>query len=704
MGTEKHYVLDGLDCVHCAEKIEREIKGITGIESTSVNFINKKLYVKVRNSDDEDRIDEEITCLINQIEPDIIINKAGMKITTWKEYVLNNSNSIIIFFTGILFFIIALAFQFPIWLKGILFAVSYIIVGGEIVKKAFRNIIMGQVFDENFLMTIATLGAFAIRQYPEAVAVMVFYRIGEFLQDAAVAHSRKSIKSLLDCRPDYVNLKVGNDIREVVPQEVKIGDIIMIKPGERVPFDGTIIEGYSTLDTSALTGESLPRDLGVGDEILSGFVNREGSLLVKVAKRYEDSTVSKILELVEDAAGKKTTTENFITEFAKYYTPIAIFSAIAIAALPPLFIHGAVFHEWLYRSLVFLVISCPCALVLSVPLSFFGGIGLASKNGILIKGSNYLEALNYLHTAAFDKTGTLTQGVFSVDEIVPEGNYSEEELLQYAAYAESRSNHPIALSILNAYGNGIDDSKIKFYEEVPGHGIITKIEDKKVSIGNERMMNREHIAIPETLSDKNGTLLHVGINGEYAGFITISDKIKDDAKATISEMRKLGIKKLVMLTGDSPETGRRVGGQLGLDEVYSSLLPADKVEIIETLQKDKPSKEKLIFIGDGINDAPVLARADIGAAMGGLGSDAAIEAADIVLMTDEPSKLISAIKIAKKTKCIVWQNIYFSLGVKAIVLILGALGYAVLWEAVFADVGVALLAVLNSLRILKSKC
>ena len=702
MEAEKQYILNGLDCAHCAGKIENAIKGLDGVENTSVNFLSKKLHVKVKNSDYYNNIDNEIIGLIKEVEPDIIISKSEIGTGKLKEHISANLNDIGIFFLGILLFVVALVFPVKNFMELTLFIASYIIVGGEIVKKALRNISKGQIFDENFLMTIATIGAFAVKQYPEAVTVMAFYRVGEFLQDVAVAHSKKSIRALMDSRPDYVNLKIGNDFKKTSPQEIQVGDIILIKPGEKVPLDGKIIKGHSTLDTSALTGESLPRDLGPGDEILSGFVNREGSLLVTVMKLYEDSTVSKILELMEDAGSKKTTTENFITEFAKYYTPIVVFLAIGIALLPPIIVSNAEFSEWLYRALVFLVISCPCALVLSVPLSFFGGIGLASRNGILIKGSNYLEALNHIHTATFDKTGTLTKGVFSVDEIIPAEEYSREELLKYTAYAKSRSNHPIALSIIDMYGKQIDNSQIRSYEEVSGHGIIAQIGENIVVAGNKKLMIRENIVLPKDALEITGTIIYVGINGGYGGLITISDKTKDDSRSTINDLRKMGVKRLIMLTGDTPETGEKIGKELGLDKVYSGLLPAEKVEIIESLEKDKPSKGKLIFVGDGINDAPVLARADIGAAMGGLGSDAAIEAADIVLMTDEPSKLISGIKIANKTSRVVWQNIYFSLGVKVIVLILGATGVATLWEAVFADVGVALLAVLNSLRLLRA--
>lgn len=550
-------------------------------------------------------------------------------------------------------------------------------------------------------MSIATIGAFAIGEYPEGVAVMLFYQIGEFFQDLAVNRSRKSIAALMDIRPDYANLKVGNDVKKVDPEDVLVGDYIIVRPGERVPLDGVVVEGKSMVDTSALTGESVPREVEVDGSVLGGFINKNGLLTIKVTKEFGESTVSKILELVQNASSKKAPTENFITKFSRYYTPVVVFAALALAVIPPLVIEGATFSEWVYRALVFLVISCPCALVVSIPLGFFGGIGGASKNGVLIKGGNYLEALNNVDIVVFDKTGTLTKGVFKVTEINAEKGISKEELLEYAAFAESYSNHPIAISILNAYGKEINKEEIENYNEISGHGIKVKVRDSEILAGNAKLMDKEKIAYApvETI----GTVVYVAINGNFAGSIVISDEIKKDAQKAIRELKAIGVKKTVMLTGDNKQVGTKVANELGLDEVHAELLPDQKVEKVELLDKQKSPKGKLIFVGDGINDAPVLARADIGVAMGGLGSDAAIEAADVVLMTDEPMKLVSAIKIAKITRRIVWQNIIFSFGVKAIVLILGAGGLATMWEAVFADVGVALIAIFNAMRILNVK-
>lgn len=559
----------------------------------------------------------------------------------------------------------------------------------------------GQVFDENFLMSVATIGAFAIGEFAEGVAVMLFYQIGEFFQGRAVNRSRKSIADLMDIRPDYANLKLENEVKKVSPQEVKINDYIVIKPGEKVPLDGVVVEGESMVDTSALTGESVPREVKKDNDVLGGFINKNGVLTVKVSKEFEESTVSKILELVENASSKKAPTENFITKFARYYTPIVVFAALGLAVIPPLVIQGATFAEWIYRALTFLVISCPCALVISIPLGFFGGIGGASKNGILIKGGNYLEALNSVDTVVFDKTGTLTKGVFKVTDINPSKDISKEELLEYAAFAESYSNHPIATSILNAYSKEIDKEKIENYEEIAGHGIKVNVKGKEVLAGNIKLMDLNKIQ--HKLVEDMGTVIYVALDGNFAGSILISDEVKIDSKNAIKGLKDIGIKKTAMLTGDNKKVGVKIANELGLDEVYAELLPDQKVEKLEMLDKQKSEKGKLVFVGDGINDAPVLARADIGVAMGGLGSDAAIEAADVVLMTDEPMKLVNAIKIAKRTKKIVWQNIIFAFGVKAIVLLLGAGGHASMWEAVFADVGVALIAVLNAMRVLNVK-
>jgi Cd2+/Zn2+-exporting ATPase len=611
---------------------------------------------------------------------------------------LDKANIIKLAVGGVLFFTALLA-DLPYWANIGIYLASYIIIGGDVLLKSIKNISRGEIFDENFLMAIATIGAFAIKEYPEAVAVMLFYQVGELLQDIAVSRSRNSIAELMDIRPDYANLVIGNKTKKVSPKEVKTEDIILIRPGEKVPLDGEVVEGKSVVDTTALTGESVPREVKEGDEILSGFINKNGVLKVKVTKEFEESTVSKILNLVENAAGKKAAAEKFITKFAKYYTPAVVGIAAALAIVPPLLIHEATFSQWLYRSLVFLVISCPCALVISIPLGFFGGIGSASRNGVLVKGGNYLEALNSLHTVVFDKTGTLTKGIFEVVGVYPQNGFSKDELLKYAAMSEEYSTHPIADSIKKAYGKKVDRSNIDSYEEISGMGIKAKIKGIDIYAGNAKLMNLLNVKYKE--EDYIGTTVHIAVGGKYAGVLVISDELKEDAKETVEDLRKMGVKKISMLTGDSENVAKKVGSILNLDKVYAELLPHEKVEKLELLEKEKPPKGKLLFVGDGINDAPVLARADIGAAMGGLGSDAAIEAADIVLMTDEPSKLITAIKIAQKTRRIVWQNIIFAFGIKFAVLLLGAGGIASMWEAVFADVGVALLAVVNAMRIIR---
>ena len=600
---------------------------------------------------------------------------------------------------ALILFIFAMVVKFENELinKGI-FIISYIIVGFEILRKAVRNIFRGKVFDENFLMSVATIGAFGIGEFPEAVAVMLFYQIGELFQSYAVDKSRKSIASLMDIRPDYANIYRDEKIEKVNPEEVKIGDTIIVKPGEKIPLDGTIIEGTTTLDTKALTGESLPREAKEGDKVLSGCINLNGVIKIKVEKEYGESTVSKILDLVENASSKKSKSENFITKFAKYYTPIVVIIALILAIIPPLFITGATFSDWVYRALSFLVVSCPCALVISIPLSFFGGIGGASKMGVLIKGSNYLEALSNTEIAVFDKTGTLTKGVFEVQKIEPVG-ISKEELLKISAYAENYSNHPISKSIKQAYNKKIDEKQISNYEEISGLGISAKINNEEVFVGNEKLMQKENIEY-EKCKDI-GTILYVAINKKYAGYILIADEIKKDSKQTIEELKKNGIKQTVMLTGDKKEVGESVAKEIGIDKVYTELLPTDKVQKVEELLKTKTAKGKLAFVGDGINDAPVLALADIGIAMGGLGADSAIEAADVVIMTDEPSKIIKSIKLSKKTMKIVKENIIFAIAIKILVLILAALGISTMWEAVFADVGVSIIAIINALRALK---
>lgn len=579
------------------------------------------------------------------------------------------------------------------------FLVCYAVIGWDIVWKAVTNILHGQVFDENFLMTIATIGALILGEHSEGVAVMLFYQVGEWFQSYAVSKSRKSIASLMDIRPDYANVERNGKLEQVDPDEVNIGDTIVVKPGERVPLDGKIIKGTSALDTSALTGESMPRDVEPGMEVISGCINQTGILTIQTTKKYGESTVAKILDLVENASDKKGKTENFISRFARYYTPIVVFAAIALAILPPL-VTGQPFSVWIYRALTFLVISCPCALVISIPLSFFGGIGGASKIGVLVKGSNYLESLAHTEVVVFDKTGTLTKGSFAVSQIKAI-DMKEEQLLELAAYAEDYSNHPISQSIQKAYGKKIDNSRISDVQEIAGHGVRALIDGKTVLAGNAKLMNRENIAY--TPSDAIGTVIYLACNGKYAGYIVIEDEVKADAPAAIRALKEVGVRKTVMLTGDADAVGKKVAQKLGLDQAFTELLPADKVDRVEAMLKQTSEKGKLVFVGDGINDAPVLARADVGIAMGGLGSDAAIEAADVVLMTDEPSKISAVVRIARKTIRIANENIVFALGVKLLVLILGATGYANMWAAVFADVGVSVIAILNAIRAMRVK-
>ncbi len=605
----------------------------------------------------------------------------------------------------------ALIFDLPFWWEFILFFISYFLIAWDVVLSAVKNILRGEIFDEFFLMTIATLGAFAIQEFPEAVAVMLFFKVGELFQDFALNQSRRSIKSLLEIRPDYANIQLNGETKKVDPNTVNIDDIILVKPGERVPLDGVVQEGTSMMDTSALTGESVPRGVKPGDEILSGMINKIGLLTTRVTKRFNESTLSKILDLVENASTQKAPTEKFITRFAKFYTPAVVFGAVIIAVLPvvlyhipiftQMFSHEETFSEWIYKALIFLVISCPCALVISIPLGFFGGIGAASKQGILIKGSNFLEGLNHLHTIIWDKTGTLTKGIFKVSEIVTCNDFSKDKILEYAALAESHSGHPIAQSILRAFNQNIDERTIEAYEEVAGLGIKADVNGHKVLVGNERLLQKNKIDYPPCPMD--GTIVHVSVDTIYAGYIIIADEIKPDSKQTVKLLRKSGVKQQIMLTGDSRKVAISVAGELGIKKVHSELLPRQKVEKLEeVLAENKGAKKLTVFVGDGINDAPALIRSDIGIAMGALGSDAAIEAADIVLMSDDPSKIPQAIKIAGKTRVIVWQNIGFALGVKSIFLVMGAFGIVTMWEAVFADVGVALLAIVNATRILRT--
>lgn len=587
------------------------------------------------------------------------------------------------------------------YLRFVLFMIPYLVIGYDILKKAFKGILNKQVFDENFLMAVATVGAILLGDYSEGVAVMLFYQIGELFQSYAVGKSRRNISELMDIRPDYANIEKDGTLEQVDPDEVEIGTIIVVQPGEKVPIDGVITEGTSTLNTSALTGESLPRDAKAGDEVISGCINMTGLLKIRTTKEFGESTVSKILELVENSSSRKSRSENFISKFAKYYTPAVCYGALALALIPPivLLIMGkpAMWGDWIYRALTFLVISCPCALVISIPLSFFAGIGGASNQGILVKGSNYLETLAQTKYVVFDKTGTMTQGVFEVSGI-HHNEMPDEKLLEYAALAECSSSHPISKSLQKAYGKPIDRNRVTDIEEISGNGVIAKVDSISVAAGNTKLMNRLGIAYQDC--HHVGTVVHMAIDGKYAGHILISDIIKPHAKEAIAELKKAGISKTVMLTGDSKRVADQVAGELGIQEVYSELLPADKVSRVEELLNQKSEKDKLAFVGDGINDAPVLSRADIGIAMGALGSDAAIEAADIVLMDDDPLKISKAIKIARKCIRIVYENIYFAIGIKILCLILGALGIANMWMAIFADVGVMIIAVLNAIRTL----
>lgn len=689
------YILKGLDCPNCAAKIETKVNNLKEVKHATLSFATQTLEFELNTNINEENISNEIKNLIKELEPEVeVLEKADVKQDDEEE---NSKFELVKIIISSILFAVGIIFKFSKTAELVIFLLAYIIIGYEIIFRAIKNIFKGEVFDENFLMTIATIGAFGIGEFHEAVAVMLLYSIGEFLQDKAVEKSRKSITKLMDIRPDYANLKTEDGSQKVSPDKISIGDIIVIKPGERVPLDGVILDGESLIDTSALTGESVPKNMKKDNEILSGMINKTGLLTVKVTKTFENSTVSKILDLVQNASNKKAHTEKFITKFARIYTPIVVLLAVLIVAIPTLFIKSAVFSEWLYKALVFLVISCPCALVISIPLSFFSGIGGASKKGILIKGANYLEILNKVDTIVFDKTGTLTKGVFDVTEIVPVAKISKDELLEYCAYAESYSDHPIATSIIKAYGKEIDKSKVKGYTEISGNGIKASVNWETVLVGNTKLMDNEHIKYKK--EDIIGTVVHIAVEGKYKGYIVISDEIKEDSKIAIKELKKLGIKNTVMLTGDTKQIAEHIGKEIGIDKIYSELLPTDKVKELEKIMKDN----KAIFVGDGINDSPVLARADVGIAMGGIGSDSAIEAADVVIMTDEPSKIATAIKISKKTRKIVIENIVLAMIVKIAAMILGAFGIASIWEAVIADVGVTIVAVLNSIRTLYVK-
>ena len=701
---KKELMLNGLTCAHCASVIDEKVKHIDGVKNSNLNFTNKKLSVEI-DCDNEEKIIKNIIDIINDTEPGLDIQIEGQREIkedkTQKSIKNNEKLNLLKIIAGAIVFI----FAFYQEIAGrenkyslLIFLVAYLLVGSDVLYKALRNITKGRIFDENFLMSVATIGAIAIGELSEAVGVMLFYKIGEYLQELAVGKSRKSISELMQIRPDMANLKLGNTIKVVNPEDVNIGDYIIVKPGEKVPLDGVVIEGSSMMDTSALTGESVLRTVKKGDNLLSGFINKNALLTVQVTKDFSESTASKILDMVENASSKKSKTENFISVFSRYYTPIVVGLALLIAILPPIFMQGATFSEWIHRGLIFLVVSCPCALVLSIPLSYFSGIGVASKQGVLIKGSNYLEALRYVDTVVFDKTGTLTEGVFDVVKVKPV-NISEDELIKFASIAEVNSNHPIAKSILNYYNKEINLNNIEEYEEIASHGIRVKYENNIILAGNEKLMASNNIKIEK--STDVGTVVYIAINNEFKGYIVIADKIKTDSEGAIRLIKEQGIKETVMLTGDNKEVANFVAKKLKLDKVFSNLLPNEKVEKIEELYKNRIEKEKIAFVGDGINDAPVLARVDVGIAMGGLGSDAAIEAADVVIMTDEPSKIAQGIKISKKTYKIVWQNIIFALGIKIIVMVLGATGIASMWDAVFSDVGVALIAVLNAMRIMK---
>lgn len=690
------YILDGLDCPNCAAKIEKELNKITALGSTEVNYATKSVELPA----DQVEIAQEV---LAAIKPEIKLRRRGDRSSLSAEGTEKTGKRVSLLIAGILF-ILGIVFNdgllnspYP-WMEYPVFLTSYFLVGWPVITRAIRNIFRGEVFDENSLMTLATVGALAIRQLPEAVAVMLFYALGEYFQEKAVSRSRRSIEALLAIEPDYANLKKDGTTIRVRPEEVAVGQIILVKPGERVPLDGQVQTGESFVDTSALTGESVPRKLKTGAPILAGMVNGTGLLTVEVTKPYGESSVARILNLVEKAAERKAPTEQFITAFASYYTPFVVGVAVIIAVLPPLVVPGATFGEWLYRALVLLVISCPCALVVSVPLGYFGGIGSASRQGILIKGANYLDALANIQTVVFDKTGTLTEGVFRVTTVSPRNGFTTDQVLAAAAQAELFSNHPIAQSLREAYGQEITEEQVRAYEEIPAHGVRAEVGGKEVLAGNDRLMHREEI--DHTDCDVQGTSVYVAIDRKYAGYIVIADEIKGDAPTAVAALKALGVQKVMMLTGDESSVAARVADQLGMDGFHAELLPEDKVACVEELMAETPhpKRQKLAFVGDGVNDAPVIMRADLGVAMGGLGSDAAIEAADVVLMEDAPSKLAQAISLARRTKRIIGQNIYLALGVKVFFLLLGVFGIATVWGAVFADVGVTILAVFNASR------
>ncbi|HGD7096030.1 cadmium-translocating P-type ATPase [Enterococcus faecium] len=689
----KSYRLEGLDCANCAMKIEKGVQKINGVKEATVNFTSGKLTIDAEE-DHLATIEQETKKVVKELEPDVKVTEIDKeKVSEHGNEKERNTLFRILFSLAGIALLLLFDFNEPIRLIGYL--LIYLLIGYDVVKKAVMNIVKGKIFDENFLMSVATIGAMLIGEYPEAVAVMLFYQIGEYFQGLAVSHSRKSIRELMAIRPETAHVQTAEGLMTVNPEDVQIGQFVLVKPGERVPLDGTIIEGESLVDTSALTGESVPKSVYVGETVLSGFINKNKPFLVQVEKSYENSTISKLLELVENASSKKAPAENFITKFARYYTPVVVGLAVLLAVLPPLVVSGAAFSEWIYRALTFLVISCPCALVISVPLSFFGGIGGASKIGVLVKGSNYLELLAQTETVVFDKTGTLTKGDFSIQTI--DTKIDPKIFMQYVASAEQFSIHPIAQSVLEGYaGPLLPTTNI---QEFAGEGILAEVDGKQVLVGNHKLMERFEISFPS--SQEIGTLLYLAIDQSYSGYLVIADTLKEDAVDALVQLKQAGVKNTVMLTGDSKKIADHIGKQVGVDKIYSELLPEDKVQRLEEILQR--NNKKTAFVGDGINDAPVLARADVGIAMGGLGSDAAIEAADVVIMNDQPSKIAEAIHLAKKTLKIVKQNIVFAIGIKILVLALGAFGFASMGDAVFADVGVTVLAVLNAMRSLHVK-
>ncbi|MFS1062618.1 heavy metal translocating P-type ATPase [Enterococcus faecium] len=689
----KSYRLEGLDCANCAMKIEKGVQKINGVKEATVNFTSGKLTIDAEE-DHLATIEQETKKVVKELEPDVKVTEIDKeKVSEHGNEKERNTLFRILFSLAGIALLLLFDFNEPIRLIGYL--LIYLLIGYDVVKKAVMNIVKGKIFDENFLMSVATIGAMLIGEYPEAVAVMLFYQIGEYFQGLAVSHSRKSIRELMAIRPETAHVQTAEGLMTVNPEDVQIGQFVLVKPGERIPLDGTIIEGESLVDTSALTGESVPKSVYVGETVLSGFINKNKPFLVQVEKSYGNSTISKLLELVENASSKKAPAENFITKFARYYTPVVVGLAVLLAVLPPLVVSGAAFSEWIYRALTFLVISCPCALVISVPLSFFGGIGGASKIGVLVKGSNYLELLAQTETVVFDKTGTLTKGDFSIQTI--DTKIDPKIFMQYIASAEQFSTHPIAQSVLEGYaGPLLPTTNI---QEFAGEGILAEVDGKQVLVGNHKLMERFEISFPS--SQEIGTLLYLAIDQSYSGYLVIADTLKEDAVDALVQLKQAGVKNTVMLTGDSKKIADHIGKQVGVDKIYSELLPEDKVQRLEEILQR--NNKKTAFVGDGINDAPVLARADVGIAMGGLGSDAAIEAADVVIMNDQPSKIAEAIHLAKKTLKIVKQNIVFAIGIKILVLALGAFGFASMGDAVFADVGVTVLAVLNAMRSLHVK-